>query len=440
MQGNFAYCGDKSYPAVPAMIVKTKNSRELVKLVLISVFIGLSCAVLGYSLKIITESAEHHFFHLAAQWPLLYFILPFSGLSAIFLLRQRLFHKKENKGMKEIFDSLKNKQNELPFYKVPSHYINGFLTVIVGGSTGIEVSTVVASATIGSLAHKKGRVHLAFRKELICAGVAAAVTVLFGSPVAGCLFCYEVISKKISKFSLLSMLLAVCTAWGFNALIQNEPLFIIKVETWHYYAIPYIMLLGVFAGLNSVYLTRCVLFFKKKVAALNQYVLKLLIATLLLGFSFLLFPELYGDGYHAMETIFTAPATYSSYAYPMLMLGSIVLLKPIVSAATLSGGGDGGVFAPSLFIGAFLGLIVAQLLNNHFDAGVIPVNFMVIGMAGVLSASLHAPFTSVFLVCGLAGNYSLLLPILLACLIARFTAKIIFPYTVYSYAVAVKPI
>lgn len=410
-----------------------KARIELLKLTGVSILIGLICGLLGYSLKKITEHSEHSLSGMAALHPGLYFVFPLAGLSLIYVLRQQLFKKKENKGIKEIFDSLKNKQEKLRFYKIPSHYINGFLTVISGGSTGIEVSTVVATATVGSLAHEKAKIHLAFRKEMMCAAVASGVTVLFGSPLAGILFAYEVISKRITKFSLLSILLAAGTTWGFEKLVNDEPLFTINIHSWHYYALPYFVLLGLIAGLNSVYLTRCVLFFKNNVAALNNYALKIAIGVIILGCSLLAFPQLYGDGYHAMGRLFQLPADEFSLSYPLVVLIAIFLLKPIVTSATLSAGGDGGVFAPSLFIGAFLGLAVALLLNNYFDAGVIPVNFMVVGMAAVLSGSLHAPYTSVFLVLGLTDNYVLLVPILIASLVAKFTAKYVFPYTVYSY-------
>ncbi|MDZ4330776.1 MAG: chloride channel protein, partial [Flavobacterium sp.] len=86
------------------------------------------------------------------------------------------------------------------------------------------------------------------------------------------------------------------------------------------------------------------------------------------------------------------------------------------------------------FIGAFLGLLFALVLKIYFNANVIPVNFIIIGMAAVLSASIHAPFTSIFLVCGLTNDYTLFLPILVVCLISKYTAKMIYPFTVYSYS------
>ncbi len=112
----------------------------------------------------------------------------------------------------------------------------------------------------------------------------------------------------------------------------------------------------------------------------------------------------------------------------------IILLKPIVTSVTLASGGDGGVFAPSIFIGGFIGLLFAICLNTFFKADVIPLNFMILGMGAMLSASINAPFTALFLTCGIINDYSLFFPILLTCLVAKYTAQYIYPFTVYTYS------
>jgi CIC family chloride channel protein len=406
---------------------------KLQKLVIVSVLIGFLSAFLGVALKKITEYYEEIFFHKATVNPIFFVVFPIFGLSVIYFLREYLFRKKENKGIKEIFESTNSKSKNLPNYKIPSHFINGLLTVIFGGSTGIEVSTVVASATIGSVAQRKQNVFKQYKTELICAGVAAGITALFSSPVAGILFALEVISRKVTRAFLISNLIAVAIAFGLISLLDEKPLFALTITTWHLKAVPYFILLGILAGLNSVYLTRCVLFFKFQFSKIETHYYKIIIGAVILSVSLFAFPQLYGDGYHAIKTIFTHsnhdPITFSI----ALTFISIILLKPIVTSATLASGGDGGVFAPSLFIGAFLGLLVASTLNTFFNLNLIPLNFMVIGMAAVLSASIHAPFTAIFLVCGLTNDYTLFLPILVVCLISKYTAKMIYPFTVYSY-------
>jgi CIC family chloride channel protein len=390
---------------------------KLQKLIIASLLTGFLSAFLAISLKRMTEYYETIFL-LKANNNFIYFIIfPFLGLSVIYFLRYYLFNKKENKGIKEIFESTNSKSKNLPLYKIPSHFINGLLTVIFGGSTGIEVSTVVAAATIGSVAQRKENVFRRYKTELICAGVAAGITALFGSPIAGILFALEVISKKASRTFFLTTIIAVSVASGLLYVLNEAPLFVIKITTWHLHAIPYFVLLGIITGLNSVYLTKCVFFFKAQFAKIKTQYYKIILAVAILSISLLIFPQLYGDGYHALKTMF-----FFSKEIPLtipfaLTLIGILILKPIVTSVTLASGGDGGVFAPSLYIGAFLGFLVATILNTYFDANVIPINFIVIGMAAMLSASIHAPFTALFLVCGLINNYTLFFPILVICLI-----------------------
>lgn len=417
-----------------ARIKKNYQLIKLQKLVIVSILIGFLSAFLGVILKKTTEYYEEIFFRQATINPIFFVVFPIFGLSVIYFLREYLFKKKENKGIKEIFESTNSKSKNLPNYKIPSHFINGLLTVVFGGSTGIEVSTVVASATIGSVAQRKENVFRQYKTELICAGVAAGITVLFSSPIAGILFAFEVISKKVTRAFLVSNLIAVAVAFGLIFLLDEKPLFAINITTWHLRAIPYFILLGVLAGLNSVYLTRCVLFFKSQFSKIKVPYFKIILGSAILSISLFIFPQLYGEGYHVIKDIFLhsneMPLTFS---LALTFIG-IIILKPIVTSATLASGGDGGVFAPSLFIGAFLGLLIALILNTYFNANVIPINFMIIGMAAVLSASIHAPFTAIFLVCGLTNNYTLFLPILAVCLISKYTAKMIYPFTVYTFS------
>lgn len=413
-----------------------KNIRliKLQKLVIVSVLIGFLSAFLGITLKKLTEYYEEIFFSHASLNPIFIFIFPVFGLSVIYFLRQYVFNKKENKGINEVFESTGSKTKNLPKSKIASHFINGLLTVVFGGSTGIEVSTVVATATIGSVAQRKQNVFKQYKTELICAGVAAGITALFNSPFAGIFFALEVISRKVTRTFLITNLIAVSVAFGLVYLIDEKPLFAINITTWHLRAIPYFILLGILAGINSVYLTRCVLFFKNNLNQIKSHYYKIIIGSVILSGSLFFFPQLYGEGYHALKMIFMNPNEMKISASLLYTFIGIILLKPIVTSATLFSGGDGGVFAPSLFIGAFLGLFVALLLNTYLNANIIPINFMVLGMAASLSASIHAPFTAIFLICGLTNDYTLFLPILVVCLISKYTAQMIYPYSVYSYA------
>lgn len=412
----------KKYPAI-----------QLQKLVLVSLVIGFLAALLAVILKHLTEHYETILFNKAHGSPIYFVVFPFFGLSLIYILRYYLFKKKENKGIKEVFESTATGKR-LPSYKIPSHFINGLITVIFGGSTGIEVSTVVSTAAIGSIAHEKESFLKKYKTELICAGIAAGITALFDTPFAGLLFAYEVINRKLNREFVITNVLAAGIAYAFVLILGEEPLFAISITSWNWHALPYFVLLGVLAGLNSVYLTKSVIFFKQQFAKFSNNYYRILVGASCISLMIFILPQLYGDGYHAIKHNI-AIANNVTYTLPFILtLAGIVLLKPIITSVTLSAGGDGGVFAPGIFIGAILGLLVAVVLNTFFNAGVIPLNFMVVGMAAMLSASIHAPFTALFLICGLINDYTLFVPILIVVLVAKYTAQKICPYTVYTFA------
>ncbi len=412
----------KKYPAI-----------QLQKLIITAVAIGLLSAILAITLKHMTEHYQRLLFTKATGSKIYFIIFPFAGLSLIYMLRYYLFKKKENKGIREVFDST-SAGKKLPSYKIPSHFINGLLTVSFGGSTGIEVSTVVATAAIGSIAHEKETFLKKYKTELICAGITAGITALFTSPIAGLLFAYEVINRKINKAFLITNLLAAAVAFAFVVILDEGPLFKIDVTTWHLYALPYFLLLGILAGLNSIYLTKCVLYFKKQFSKFSTNYHRIVAGAAAISLLLFILPQLYGDGYHAIKHYAASANTFNYSLTHIITLGGILLLKPVITSVTLSAGGDGGVFAPGIFIGAFLGLFIAVLINTFFNVGVIPVNFMVVGMAAMLSASIHAPYTALFLVCGIINDYTLFIPIFIVSITAKYTAQMIFPYTVYSFA------
>ena len=415
-----------------ATIKRNFNIIVLRKLIIVSLIIGFLAGFLAIALKIATDYFEHELFNKASQNWLYILIFPLFALSMIWFLRQYLFKKKENKGIREIFESTGSKVKNLPSYKIASHFVNGLLTVAFGGSTGIEVSTVVASAAIGSLAQQKENIFRKYKSELICAGVAAGITALFGSPVAGILFAYEVISRKLGRMFFLTNGLAVLAASAVVYVLDDKPLFALNIPLWNLYALPWMVVLGILAGLNSVYLTKCVLEIKKHFGKIDRPFSRIILGAMIISIALLAFPALYGDGYHALKEMFYQPTGIPLTLSLTGTLLGVLIFKPLITSVTLAAGGDGGVFAPSLFLGAFLGFLVAMVLNTFFNAAVIPVNFMVVGMAAMLSGSIHAPFTALFLVCGLTGDYTLFFPILMACLISKYVARFVLPYSVYT--------
>lgn len=410
---------------------QVKKVRRVVAVLLAAAVTGILSALVADTLKVITEHYESIFLENLHHNRYLIFIIPLIGLTTIHMLRYFLFRNKANKGIKEVLDTINKGGNTLPPYKIPSHYFNGLLTVIFGGSTGIEVSTVVSTAAIGALSSRKVSYLRKYRTDLVCAGLAAGVTALFNAPIAGFLFAFEVFTKRRSKLHSASVITAIIASYLLTRFFFYKQVFDFNVTGWRSEAFPYMILLGVLAGINSAYLTKSVLFFKKFFASFHNDYIRIVGGSLLISTLIFFMPNLYGEGYEGIKHVFSHVEMPSMAL--MLPLAAALLLKPIATSVTLGAGGDGGVFAPSLFIGAFLGLFVSMILNHYFNLGLIPVNFVVIGMAAVLSGSIHAPFTSIFLVCALADNYILFVPIVAACLVSKWIASMILPYSVYTY-------
>lgn len=340
-----------------------------------------------------------------------------------------MFANRRNKGITEIYKTVDQRKEHLPFFKIPSHYINGFLTVIFGGSTGIEVSTVVATATIGNQLYKQEFAPRLFKLEMVCAGVSAGIAILFLSPIGGWLFAMEVIARKINKSLIISTTTGALVAWLMIHFLHIEPIISTPAEGWQWAALPFMLVLALLGALLSVYFTFLVIKLKTFFSGINNNFIRVNLGALAVGSMICVSPFLFGDSYHALSTLAQYPAALSIAA----LLG-LALIKPLASALTLGAGGDGGVFAPSIVAGAFLGLAFAILCNAYFGASFIYLNFMLIGAAATLSASIYAPFTALFLICNLLPNgFSLFWPLLLATLSANYFAKKIYPHNVYTY-------
>ncbi|WDF66171.1 chloride channel protein [Flavobacterium sp. KACC 22763] len=406
--------------------------RNYFKLMLISIFVGLCGALLAFSLKKLTEFFERFLFNIASNYSIGIILFPTIGITAIYFLRKYAFKNRKNKGITEIYKTLDQRKDHLPLFKIPSHYINGFLTIIFGGSTGIEVSTVVAAATIGNFAYKKDLSAKIYKTELICAGVTAGVAVLFCSPLAGWLFAMEVIARKINRTLVIACTCSALASWLFISLFDNKPLLLYTIADWNWTAFPFFIILSLLSGLLAVYFTLLVTRIKGLFGTISNNFIRVNLGALTVGALIYLYPGLYGDSYDALHEVLHESIKAPGVSFFFLLI--ITMLKPLAASLTLGAGGDGGVFAPSIVSGAFLGLLVASIGNAYFSADLIPLNFALVGAAAALSASLSAPLTSLVLICNLLPNgYLLFVPIALGTVISYFFSKKLLPYNVYSY-------
>lgn len=409
---------------------KTITYHNLFRLVIASALVSICSLALIYLTQHLTEHVQHEIFQkISASQTALFIFLPTIGITAIYFLRKIAFRGRKNKGITEIYKTLDHRKDHLPAFKVPSHLINGFLTVAFGGSTGIEVSSVVATATVGNMVHTRHFTAKLYKRELICAGVTAAVSLLFASPLAGFLFALEVISRKLRKSLIISCGTSALLSWGFIVLMDYQPLLPFQVDTWHVYAIPLFLLVSLMGGLLSVYFTWLVTRLKKFFGNINNNFVRVNLGAVTVGIFIFLFPALYGDSYHGLKDLLNDSGTFT-----WLSLAILILLKPLAASLTLGAGGDGGVFAPSIVAGAFLGFLFAQLCNAQFGMQLVPLNFALVGAAATLSASIYAPLTALILVCNIVPNgYELFFPLLIGSFASKYLARWILPYNVYTY-------
>ncbi|OJZ07999.1 MAG: chloride channel protein [Sphingobacterium sp. 40-24] len=405
------------------------------KLIGSSALVSIVCCVLAYSLKHSTAYVQEELFESVSSWDAkLFIVLPSIGITAIYFLRKYAFQNRKNKGIKEIYTTLETRKDHLPFFKIPSHYINGFLTVVFGGSTGVEVSTVVASATVGNQAYKRLHPAWAYKTELICAGVIAGVTLLFGSALGGFLFAFEVIARRYNKTLLISGLTSMALASVFVYYLDASPLFTFEVKVWRWQAIPFVAILGLIGGILALYFTKTVIYAKSYFAGIKSNFIRVNLGAITVGTFIFFLPVLYGDSYHGLGEILKSSLHDSVNLLYFLPLILLVLLKPFVASLTLGAGGDGGVFAPSIVTGALLGVLFAQLCNHYLGTQLVVINFALFGAAAMLSAAIHAPFTAIFIIASLVpSGYLLLAPLLISSFIAKTLAKKLYPYNVYTY-------
>lgn len=412
---------------------KTVKRQHYFKLTITSAVVSVISVLLAYSLKYSTEFLEHKILGFTKNnFPYLFILLPTIGITAIYFLRKHVFFNRKNKGITEIYKTLDDRKEHLPFFKIPSHYINGFLTVIFGGSTGIEVSTVVYAAAVGNQVYEKEFSARRYKRELICAGVTAGIAVLFTSPLAGFFFAMEVIARKYRHTLLLSCGIAALLSGFFIHFFDNSYILPFHVEGWEWYALPFMLVLSLFGGALSVYFTLLVTRVKSIFSSISNNFIRVNLGALTVGIMLFCFPALYGDSYLGMQNIIENATHLQTFSLGSLLL--LTLLKPIAAALTLGAGGDGGVFAPSIVAGAFLGLLFPILCNRFFGTDLQLLNFALIGAAATLSASIYAPITTLLLICNLLPNgFGLFFPVLLACLVATAFSKRLLPYNVYSH-------
>ena len=433
------------------LIWREKHIPEKTFVILLALIVGILCGFAALLLKwLIFQISSLLTQHISInEGNYLYLILPAIGIVLTVLYVRFLVRYNISHGVTKVLHSISQNKSRLKPHNMYTSVIASSITIGFGGSVGAEGPIVYTGAAIGSNLGQMFRLSPRILMILVGCGAAAGIAGIFKAPIAGLLFTLEVLMIDLTTVSVMPLLIAsisgATVAYIFTG-FDVEFLFI-QSETFHTSKIPYVILLGVFCGLVSLYFTRTVNmmenFFRKRLV--RQWKKSLVGGIVLAGLVFLL-PPLYGEGYSSINTLLGDHPTsvadgsifYSdrtSVWFLLLFVGMIILAKGFATSATTGAGGIGGTFAPSLYLGCMSGFFFA-FLANHIGLDLSIKNFALMGMAGVMSAVMHAPLMAIFLAAEMTGGYQLFLPLLIVSAVAYFTIKLFEPYSIYTMRLA----
>lgn len=435
------------------LLWREKNVKEKSFVIFLAfltgLFGGVAALFLKFLIHLISSNLTSHIEITGANY--MYLIYPFIGI--ILATAYVRFFVKDNisHGVTRVLYAISQNKSRLKPHNMYSSVIASAMTIGFGGSVGAEGPIVATGASIGSNLGQLFKMSPRILMILVGCGAAAGIAGIFKAPIAGVLFTIEVLMLDLTTVSVMPLLISSVTAATLAYIFTGYDLefFFVQSEKFVMQRIPFVILLGVLCGLVSLYFTRVMNmmenFFKKKLT--SQWKRGLIGGIILAGLIFL-FPPLYGEGYSSINgllggepsSIVDSSIFYSDAGnnwFILFFVGCIVLFKAFATSATNGGGGVGGTFAPSLYVGCMTGFFFAFLLNNFVPGLDLSIkNFALIGMAGVMSGVMHAPLMAIFLTAEMTGGYDLFLPLLIVSAISYGTIKLFEPFSIYTMRLA----
>lgn len=394
-----------------------------------SVLVGISAGIAVILLKYFAHSVFTfaNYINGILQLNFINSILPIIGILLTVLVVKKVLGGSIEKGTSQILFAVAKKASIIPKKQMYAQIVTSSLTVGLGGSAGLESPIVITGAAFGSNYAQKYKLSYKDRTLLIGCGVAAGIAAAFNAPIAGVLFAVEVLLVDASIAAFTPIMIAAATGAMVSMVALDESILLSfnKQEHFTHINIFYYILLGLFTGLISVYYSRN---FQKierlfHVSKLSIYK-KAFIGSSILGVLIFIFPTLFGEGYESIRVLsqndpgrileHTLFQDFRNNNWVLLLfIGASMMLKVFATGLTLGSGGNGGNFAPSLFLGSYIGFFFSTLLNQ-IGLTKLPVsNFTIVGMAGILSGLFHAPLTAIFLIAEITGGYGLMIPLMI---------------------------
>lgn len=430
---------EKSFVVILAIIIGVASGLAAVLLkFLIGTISGLVNSV--------TEASQANYYYLV--FPIIGIFL--TGIYVRYVVRDNISH-----GVTRVLYAIAQKKSRLKFYNMYASLASSSVTIGCGGSVGAEGPIVFTGAAIGSNLGQAFRLSPHMLMMLVGCGAAAGISGIFKAPIAGVLFTVEVLMLDLTAGSVMPLIMAsvagATVAYVFTG--YNVEFFFTQSEMFYTSRIPYVVLLGVFCGLVSVYFTKMIEVMERMFGRISRPRYRFFLGSILLSVLIFVFPPLFGEGYESInyllnghvEQIFNNSLFYgmrSSVGATLLLVGALCFIKVFATSATNGGGGVGGTFAPSLYVGCMAGFLFAYAVNS---LGIVdptmPLstkNFALVGMAGVMAGVMHAPLMAIFLTAEMTGGYSLFLPLLIVAAISYGTSRIFSNYSIYTKRLALQ--
>ncbi len=432
------------------LIWRTKHISDYQFTIFLSILIGLLSGLAAVIIKNLVHTLqsfltdgvtkEYHNYY--------YFIFPALGILATVLIIRYLIKRDVGHGIPKILYAISKENGKIRRHNLFSSIITSVLTVGFGGSVGLEGPTVATGGAIGS---NLGRLfHLDYKRItllIVCAS-AAAMSAIFKAPIASIVFVLEVIMFDLTMSSIVPILIASATATLTSYLFLGmQVIYPFEVnEQFVINDLPYYILLGILAGFVSLYFTKIYRRISERFDKIRHWHIKFLIGSTILGALIFFFPSLYGEGYESINMSLQGEhdylfnnTLYFEYKNHFIVIFAVfvlvLMLKVIATALTFAAGGIGGIFAPTLFLGATLGLFFSKFMQ-HAGIDLTHSNFALVGMAGMISGVIHAPLTAIFLIAELTGGYELFMPLMITSTLAFGTIRIFERNSVYTYLLA----
>ena len=420
----------------------------------VSFIVGILCGLAAVLLKH-TVHWTHEFVLSLTDNPygsILYLVLPGVGILLTYWLVRYVVRDNISHGVTRILYAISRHRGRIRLHNTWSSILTSSVTIGFGGSVGAESPVVLTGAAIGSNVARLLKLDSKTMNLMVGCGAAAGVAAIFKAPLAGMVFTLEVLMLDLTLSSIVPLLVSAVSATLVSSFLLGDATlfhFVYNVP-FDLPKTPYYLLLGLFTGLVSVYFTRIAVRMESWFGRFKQHPYqKVAIGAVLLGVMIFFFPPLYGEGYESVQSLFEGNVTTLLHSSPLeafannrwiilLFLVGLLLLKVFAMAATNGGGGVGGSFAPTLFVGAVSGFFLCTCLNQGLNAGVGEANFVLVGMSGAMAGVMHAPLLGIFLIAELTGGYVLLMPLMITATVAYITSSYFDKHSIYTRQLALQ--